>query len=300
MRDLKLNGFPEEHLLYCQVMKSIVFLSCDDLTGYVTDEHLVVPLLESAGWKVDTRSWTEACDWSQYDAAIVRTTWDYTERLDEFLQKMNLISQQTTLMNSLSTIQWNCQKSYLKDLIEWNVRIIPTRFEWPANWSELFMDWQTQKIMLKPQVGANSSGTYVITPENIPSAPLFTQKPLIQPFREKILSEGEWSFHFFLGHFSHAIRKVPKSNDFRVQEEHGGTILSEIPSAEDLKVARDFCKMIETQRNESMLFLRLDMVRNNDNELEVMEVELIEPSLYFRTHSDAAKNFITALQTKIM
>ena len=151
--------------------------------------------------------------------------------------------------------------------------------------------------MVKPQIGANSAGTHMITPANIPTSPLFTEAPLIQPFRQKIFSEGELSFHFFNGNYSHTVRKIPKGGDYRVQEEHGGTILSEEPTEQDLQEATQIYNCVEKNLKEPTLFHRVDLVRNDKNQLEIMEVELVEPSLYFRTHKDAPTNFVKALNT---
>lgn len=278
-------------------MKRIVFLSCDNLDGYVTDDELTLAPLKKAGWSVDVLSWTADCDWSVYRAAIVRTTWDYTKRLDEFLEKMKLIASQTQLINSLDTVIWNSRKKYLKDLSHWGLKTIPTAFTWPQDWNQIFSDWKTGTLMVKPQVGANSVGTYMITPTNIPSSPLFNEAPLIQPFREKIFTEGELSFHFFAGQYSHTVRKIPKSGDYRVQEEHGGTILSENPSAEDLAQATEIYQTVEKNLKAPTLFHRVDVVKNSNNEMEIMEVELVEPSLYFRTHKEAPQNFVNALNS---
>jgi hypothetical protein len=281
---------------YTQIMKRIVFLTCDNLDGYVTDDELTLAPLKKAGWSVDVISWTSDCDWSVYRAALVRTTWDYTQHLDQFLEKMKLISSRTQLINSFDIIIWNSRKNYLKDLTTWGLKTIPTTFEWPQDWNQLFRQWQTGTLMVKPQVGANSVGTYMITPSNIPSSPLFNEAPLIQPFREKIFTEGELSFHFFGGKYSHTVRKIPKRGDYRVQEEHGGTILSENPSADDLEQAIKIYQTVEMNLKQPTLFHRVDVVKNSKNQMEIMEVELVEPSLYFRTNKDAPQNFIKALE----
>jgi hypothetical protein len=137
--------------------------------------------------------------------------------------------------------------------------------------------------------------TFKVTRDNIPTEPLFSQGPLIQPFREKILTEGEFSYHFFHGQFSHAIQKIPKDGDYRVQEEYGGNIVCVTPSSEDLRLATNIYKTVEANLNTPTLFHRVDLVRNNSGELEIMELELVEPSLYFRTDAAAAAKFASAL-----
>lgn len=275
--------------------KKIVYLSCDNLDGYITDDHLTVPLLEQKGWHVETASWTAKKDWRAFDAAIIRTTWDYTEHLEEFLSALKLVSEQTLLVNCLQTVQWNCKKTYLKDLESWGLKIIPTEFSWPANWNHLFKQWNTDKIMVKPQVAASSHGTHIITPESCPTAPLFDGNPLIQPFRKRIFTDGELSFHFFNGRYSHTVRKVPQQGDYRVQEEYGGHITPVNPEKHLLDQVIHIQNTIESQLSEPSLFHRVDLVYNENNELEIMEVELVEPSLYFRTNDSAAINFVNGL-----
>ena len=269
-------------------------LSCENLDGFVFDDSLATPYLEEQGWKVDRLPWTDNCDWSQYQAAVIRTTWDYTQHIEAFLEKMELVASQTKLINPLEVVRWNSKKHYLKDLMTWGVPCIPTEFEWPSSWEALFEKWQTQKIMVKPQIGANSDGTRIITPENLPEGPWFSQEPLVQPFLESVLSEGEFSFHFFNNEFSHAIRKVPKSGDYRVQEEHGGNILSITPTDDELRSAQEISEILNNKLSNHCLFMRIDLVRNLSGQLEVMEVELIEPALYFRTDKKAPANFARA------
>jgi hypothetical protein len=277
----------------------IVFLSCDNLDGYIIDDQLALPFLEEAGFLVETKSWNASCDWSKFRAAIVRTTWDYTQKLDAFLQSMKQISTQTLLLNDFETIEWNSKKTYLRDLKTWGLGIIPTEFSWNVDWLRLFDIWQTDTLMVKPQVGASSINTFKISRSNIPSAPLFVGEPLIQPFRENVLSEGEFSFHFFGGEFSHAIQKIPKQGDYRVQEEYGGNIISITPSVEDLAFASHIYKSVESRLKSPTLFHRVDLVRNSLGELEIMELELVEPSLYFRTNKIAAPNFVKALRRRL-
>ncbi len=273
----------------------IAFLSCDNLDGYIVDDDLALQPLKEAGFLVETKPWSASCDWSQYRAVVVRTTWDYTQKLDEFLVALEHISSQTQLINDLSIIQWNSKKTYLRDLKSWGLKIIPTEYSWPSDWSALFEKWRTETLMVKPQVGASSINTFKVTRETLPLRPLFSQGPLVQPFRENILTEGEFSFHFFYGEFSHAIQKIPKSGDYRVQEEYGGNIVSITPSPEDLELATTIYKTVEGKLKTPTLFHRVDLVRSPEGELEIMELELVEPSLYFRTTPVAAPNFANAL-----
>src|SRR6478672_6012451 len=96
------------------LVMNIIFLSCDSLEGFIVDEDILVKQLESEGHTVTTLSWSKDTDWSKFDCAIIRTTWDYMERPEAFFKKLELISSQTKLYNSLDTVKWNIHKGYLK------------------------------------------------------------------------------------------------------------------------------------------------------------------------------------------
>lgn len=104
---------------------NIVFLSCDSLEGFIVDEDILVKELSSQGHTVTTISWSADANWKQFDCAIIRTTWDYMERPEAFFKKLELISSETKLYNSLDTVKWNIHKSYLK---RFGDLIVPTIF----------------------------------------------------------------------------------------------------------------------------------------------------------------------------
>jgi hypothetical protein len=112
----------------------------------------------------------------------------------------------------------------------------------------------------------------------------------VQPFIENIQRESEYSLFFFAGDHSHAILKSPEGGDFRVQEEHGADIVSFVPEAALIKVARRVIEKVAPQP----VYVRADFVRGSDGRFLVMELELIEPSLYFRTDVGAADRFASA------
>lgn len=115
---------------------------------------------------------------------------------------------------------------------------------------------------------------------------------MVQPFLSNIIEEGEYSLFYFGGEYSHAILKTPRKNDFRVQEEHGG-IINPVPANDELKARGAF---ILNSLTKMPLYARMDFVRNGENHFAIMEVELIEPALYFRMdHPGAAERFAHAV-----
>ncbi len=282
----------------------IALLTCKDLTGFIAkEESLVTALLDRPGVRVDTIAWDqEGANWGDYDVAIIRTTWDYTKRLEEFFAALaNIKKSGCHLYNSLDLVHWNAHKSYLLELEASGVAIIPTVLWSPAK--DTPVDWPMpfklrERWIIKPAVGANADGTEIFLPkdiEKILSARKNSNKDyLIQPFLPEI-SKGELSFHFFNGELSHTVSKTPKSDDYRVQEEHGGDIQLYSPSTKQTALAK---KAIDALK-ETPLFARVDMLPIEDG-LWLMELELIEPALYFRFAPEGAKRFVNALYQRLL
>lgn len=271
-------------------MKNIAFLSCQSLAGHVADDQLLVDELEQNGdFKISTIPWDQREDWSRYDLVVIRTTWDYHHRPEEFVKVLKEIEKQTRLVNSSKVVEWNYNKKYLKELHERGVYIVPTVFfRYPQD-PLLPSDWEYPRLVVKPAISANSFKTMILSREDFLEGrykkELFEGDWMLQPFLEEI-HQGEYSLHYFNRKFSHAILKVPKAGDFRVQEEHGGIITKYEPNEELLEA----CSNILAHVPDELLYARVDLVPFQ-GKLALMELEMIEPALYFRKDPEAAKNF---------
>jgi glutathione synthase/RimK-type ligase-like ATP-grasp enzyme len=280
-------------------MKKIVFLSCDDLSSYVVDDKYLYNVLKEEYPEIlfDVVSWSAPdVNWTKYEFAVVRTTWDYTKRRDEFLAKMNQIHNSgCKVYNSPEILKWNSHKSYLKELQSSGVQIIESYFldeETPITLNAKLND--NNKFVLKPIVGASADHIRILEKAELLRCISNLENPVdwfVQPFMEEVL-EGERSIFFFNSKFSHAAKKVPKTGDFRVQEEHGGIITSYLPDTEELEFSNLALKSIK----EKLLYARIDFLKTKTGP-QLIELELIEPSLYFRTNKQAAYNFAEALKT---
>ncbi len=271
---------------------NIVLLSCDSLEGYVVDDNFLVEELTKNGHKVTTLSWTKNTDWSQFDCAILRTTWDYMERPQEFFSKMEHISNQTKLYNSLETIKWNIHKSYLENFSKKGIQIVPTIFFKDHETIHIPKDWG-DKVVIKPSISAGSYKTLIKTRDDIEKrtyqSDLFPGDWMCQPFLPEI-SKGEISLIYFNKIFSHALLKVPKDGEFRVQEEFGGGVIPLEVTPALLSIGAEVMNAV----SDKLLYARVDLI-SYQSSYALMELELIEPALYFRTHPEAASNFVKAL-----
>lgn len=276
------------------------FLTFEDRADFCIYDHYLFTPLSRLGWQAEEIPWNRAgVDWARFDAVLIRSTWDYQNHLPEFMATLERIERVSCLLNSVAVCRWNSDKRYLLDLQERGVPIVPTVFQvapQSAHLDQAFSEFATEQVVLKPVVGANADDTFVLESgaSNLWQQALKVHEgrvSLIQPFLDAILSEGEYSLFYFGGQFSHAIRKQPAPGDFRVQEEHGG-IIQLITPAEDLLAAGGHCMDHCTGAvGEELLYARVDLVRLASGELAVMEVELIEPSLYFDQDPSAAERF---------
>lgn len=265
-------------------MRSVGFLSMDDMDGYVSDDYLAVGPLNELGWNVQTVSWRNpSVDWNDFAAVVIRTPWDYQKEPDAFLRVLDSIDHSSArLENPLDIVHWNLNKRYLREMESYGCTIVPTLFDSVYTESE-FVRWQQQfgggELIVKPTVSATAQHTYRLTEYDRSLESVFAEREfLVQPFIRSIESEGEYSLFYFGGEFSHAINKAPKPADFRVQEEHGGMITTIEPDEKLLKAGMDALDHMERE----LLYARVDLVRNDEGNFALMELELIEPALYFR------------------
>ncbi len=282
-------------------MRRLAFLSMDRLDGFVQDDDLAVAPLAERGWAVETVSWRAEADWAAYEAVVIRTPWDYQDDPDRFLAVLAGIERETVLENPLAVVRWNLRKTYLRDLEARGVPVVPTRWgeagtagAIPAHAAALGAD----EVVVKPVVSANADRTHRLRTARLGgaagalaadfAADFAARAYMVQPFLPAVVTEGEFSLFYFDGAYSHAILKTPKARDFRVQEEHGGLIQS--VEAEPALRAAGEAVMAHVDR---LLYARADFVRHEGRFL-LMELELIEPALYFRTDPGSAARFADA------
>lgn len=287
-------------------MLRCAFLTLDDSTGFVIDDELAYSPLASLGWRVEAISWrTRSCDWSAYDAVVIRSTWDYIADPDAFLAALAEIERAgTPLFNALDLVRWNIRKTYLRELAERGVSVVPTMWRErlaPGELPGLIEEVGADEIVIKPVVGLNAHGVFRVNAHSAPqpsaelSAHYAEREFMAQPFLSHVVTEGEFSLSYFNGKLSHAILKTPKAHDFRVQEEHGGVIRA-VEAESRLREAGD----IALRALDSVpLYARADFVRaNHGGGFWLMELELIEPSLYLRTDPAAPERFAQALHER--
>lgn len=240
----------------------------------------------------------DAREWQieDFDAFVVGTTWDYQEKGEVFLARLAQIESLRPLFNPLATLRWNLDKRYLHELAARGVPTVPTLWVEtidPAGLEHAFELWDCPSVVVKPQVGAGAWRQAKI--ERGARLPAAHELPLgaamIQPFLASVQSEGEYSLLYFNRCFSHAAQKVPRLGDYRVQAVFGGRESQYQPSAEELRTTQSVVDAIDGP----LLYARVDLMRLDDGQLALMELELIEPYFYPEQGPKLGESFARAL-----
>lgn len=275
-------------------MKRIALLTAANLVSDAPNRRadawlfdVEMKLLEAAfareGMSIESVIWSDVKpdEWRAYDAAIVFCAWDYQDQSERFLAALKVIEDAgVAVYNSRAVVEWNIRKTYLRDFHDWGVPIIPTL--WPEHptaddLQNAFAAFDTDDIVLKRQIGGGARAQERYSKVTAPQSGAVLDRPgMIQPVIEAIMTEGEFSFLFIDGEFSHALIKRAKSGDYRIQEAYGGTSHTVNPSMDDMAAARRVLDVL----SEKPLYARVDMVRGADGVLLLMELEVIEPYLY--------------------
>ena len=221
----------------------------DYIQNILTEEELLKKALEKHDLKVIRKDWADPdFDWTSTKCAIFRTTWDYFDRFEGFQQWLNRVETQTKLINPVSTIRWNMDKHYLRDLEKKGIRIVETLYikrGESRSLSDIYTDAGWRDVILKPTVAGAARHTYklnsgnIVDHESIFAELIAKEDMMLQPFQYNIATKGEVSFMVMGGAFTHAILKKAKSGDFRVQDDFGGTVQNYEASKDEITFAEE-------------------------------------------------------------
>lgn len=237
--------------------------------------------LRRAGLTVEGRSWVDSADFAEFDLVLPLLTWGYHRAGAGWQAAVrDWEARGIRLQNPPSVLRWNADKLYLGRLAARGAPVVPTLYVEQvsaAALGEAADAFGTDALIAKPQVSASAWQTIRWSP----GAPLDggpDGAAMIQPFLPAIIDEGEISLIYIAGAFSHAIRKRPQPGDFRVQPEYDGIITAHAPAADELAAADAILAAVE----EDLLYARIDVARDPAGRVLLMELELVEPDLYFQ------------------
>lgn len=241
------------------------------------------PAFAAAGFdliEIDWRAPLERFD--GFAAVLLGTAWDYQDNAEAFLARLEALhARGIAVCNPPEVVRWNVDKRYLQALAEAGAATVPTVWHDDPGRAEIeaAMDaFATDRVVVKRQVGAGGLGQHSFTRDAPPDADWRMGRPaMIQPFLPAILSEGEFTFVFVGGRFSHGVNKRAAAGEYRIQSLFGGREAAYEPAPADLATAE---AVIAALPFPDLLYARVDMIRLPGGDLAVMECELIEPYLY--------------------
>ncbi|MFV7236301.1 ATP-grasp domain-containing protein [Flavobacterium sp. ZB4R12] len=278
----------------------IAILTCKKLPDLNPEDQKIIPALAKYNIEAKAVIWSDkTINWTDFDYLIFRNTWDYFEKETEFNIWLDQIEKSgIKTLNPIEVIKQNKHKFYLREMEKQGITILPTVFidktdnlnlgeRIPSHW---------KKAVIKPAFSAGSYLTEVFEISDIPKINeqykgIASEKELLlQEFMPQIQTLGETSFIFFNKKFSHAVNKKPVDGDFRVQSLFGGKYNLVQPSQELIEKAQ---KIVHTFP-ENLLYARVDGIVINDV-LYLMEIECIEPDLYFNLSEGSLERFVAAI-----
>ena len=295
-------------------MPRIALVTAQEALGLDQDLEPLLAALRAAGAEARAVCWDDAVDWSAFDAALLRSTWDYVPRLSEFLTWCDRTAAQTCLLNPPEVVRWNTDKHYLRDLHRAGIPVVPTRFVEPGEAAgtalRAFLDGELSvgrpvpfdEFVLKPTVGAGSkdAARYGRGEDDRAEAHLARllkagRSSMLQPYLPSVDRRGETALLMFEGAFSHAICKGPllrRGADLVTGLFAPEEITPRTPTPEERRVAEG---ALQAMPFPALLYARVDLIEAADDDPVVLELELTEPSLFFAQAPGSAARFAKAV-----
>ncbi len=281
---------------------TVAFVTYSGVPDLTADDRLAVAALAELGVRVEAVCWDDAgVDWQGYAAVVLRSTWDYYLRLGEFVAWVDrLEAVGAPLWNPPRMVRGNLDKRYLTELRHPHLAPPPSAFFVRGARIDLaaLLDargWT--EAVIKPTVSADGFSTErtsratALDDQSLVEAMVERSDIVIQRLVPEIRTNGELSLMFFGGTFSHAVNKRPARDEFRVQERLGGAIAPAIAPA---RLVRHAANLIAASAPGS-LYARIDVVVA-EGRFVLMELELVEPSLFLSHAPGAAAAFAEAVR----
>lgn len=265
------------------------------------DLPVLLAALRAAGAEAEAEYWDDAgVDWAAYDLAVIRSTWDYSWRVAEFVAWAETCAKVTRLANPAGIVRWNTDKRYIGDLAAAGVPVVPTRYLAPGDPADLPGD---HEYVIKPTSGAGARYAARYTPEQHETAVRHLERmhaegltAMVQPYVKGIDANGERALQFYGGRLLHASRKravlTPGTAYDAAKVAHPG-LEPWTPTPDELAVAEGALAAVPDAPE--LLYARVDLVDGEDGEPRVMELELVEPNLFLFLHPDSLPRVVEAV-----
>jgi glutathione synthase/RimK-type ligase-like ATP-grasp enzyme len=287
----------------------VAIATCAEMPGEFVDDQRLLAELRALGAETAYEAWdADGVDWAAFDAVVIRSTWDYARRHDEFVAWADSVGER--LFNPPAIVRWNSDKRYLGDLAAVGLPVVETAFAGPGD----PLPAVDREVVVKPNVSAGGRDTGRFAAERAREAHALVEEiqasgrvAMVQPFQHSVDERGETACVFFDGKFSHALRKravlrpdevAPVRDDFlgaaEVMYQSDLVGPAEATDAE-LELAEAILAEIRTRFDTELLYARVDMLHDADAAPVLLELEAIEPNLYFDQVPEAAARLAAAI-----
>ena len=267
------------------------------------EDELLEKALRTQGIQSKRLAWETYKTLEKNQYILFRTPWNYFEKLNEFKSFLEENKNKTTFINSYDQVLWNLDKVYLLELNKQGVNIPETVFLKRGRGESLkkiCSDRNWVEVVIKPSVSAAGWETYRLQKQSFSGFEekfqtlLKKQNMLIQSYQKKITSFGEISLMMINGEYSHAVIKKAKGDEFRVQDDYGGTVETYMASITEI----NFAKTVIKKLNFCPLYARVDVILDNKNTLALSELELIEPEMWFRKNPTSVEKLAIEIKKR--
>ena len=279
---------------------SVAIVTCRSLPEPDPDEDLLMTALADGGLTASLVAWDDpAVTWSDYDIAVLRSAWNYIENLDVFLDWAVTAAAQTHLFNPVEVVQWNTHKGYLRDLAKRGVPVVPTAWLGVGeelDLADIMADRGWHDVVAKPVVGAGSFLTDRITDPHSASARAFwselctDREVMVQPYLASVEAYGERSLIWIDGELTTAVRKSPRLGDA------DESFRDALPIAH---AERELAEAVVADIPQSLLYARIDLIRDDHDQPLLAELELVEPSLFLKQEPASLRRLVRGIAARL-
>lgn len=262
--------------------------------------HIKADYMRLLGQDAYFIDWTTAGDLGDFDLVTPLLAWGYQRDCAAWFALLDRMEAEgIAISNPVSVLRWNSDKAYLAELDASGIATVPTRVSAALDAADLETAraaFGADMLVVKPPISGGADGTFRLAAGDELPISVAGRRMMIQPFLDSIADEGEYSLFYFGGNFSHSIIKRPAAGDFRVQDQFGGYEEAvEAPDAATTLAGSALAATAAITGTGTLAYARVDMLRDGDGVFRLMELELIEPSLFLRFAPDGGTAFADAL-----
>ncbi|HWB20089.1 MAG TPA: hypothetical protein VG711_07310, partial [Phycisphaerales bacterium] len=291
----------------------IALATCRNLPEWERDDEALHEAFVKRGVEIARPAWDDMnVRWGEFNCVLIRTTWDYTTRVNAYVAWAERVEHESRLINPSAVVKWNVRKTYLKELAAQGVAIAETVWleqSEKVDVAEVMERKGWERGFLKPVVGASAKGTmrFRTNEKELAAAQLHVEELLakdgamLQCYVPTVEDVGEFSAIFIDGEMTHSVRKIPMQGDYRVQNDHGGKDEPAELSAEEQATAKRIVKLVSEKFDGGVVYARVDFHREEyTGRMLLTELELVEPSLFFRHGKRAAERLAESVVEKAL